>query len=180
MPKTFASMAEQAASLIFLALGCIDCQTTGQTFAPHFQTEFTDKKGHVFTAKPDFYHSESNTFFEFKCYPLGSCQSYSASENKLRTQYRWRLKSSNADTGMKYHEVSAALWHSGFRNDCLESAWNHCLSKHLIIQKALGTENYVVIFGNTLDEDTADKYAKKGLFHRHISQLECLLTPAII
>jgi len=173
MSKHFSSIAEANADTIFANLGCIRCES----FAPHFQTEFVDKRGTVFTAKPDRYHAASNTFIEFKFAELGTPQSLSASENKLRGQYRHRF-GKNTDIGLKYHEVSKALWNSKWRNDCLMYAWNHCLHKHLLIQKSLGQENYIVVFGNGLPQEAIDAYTKKGLFFMHISQLEAYLTPA--
>lgn len=168
MPKRFSSDTEANAAPYFAALGCVPCQT----FAPHFQTEFTDKRGTEFTGKPDFYHAASNTFFEAKFCELGTPQSFSASDNKMRAQYRFRFGN---DAGLKYREVSAALWHSKWRNDCLQYGWNHCLHKHLLIQKALGSEKYIVIFGNELKQEIADSYTKRGLHFMHISKLEAYL-----
>lgn len=168
MSKSFASISEQSAAPIFEALGCTRCET----FAPNFPSEFIDKRDFVFTAKPDFYHAPSNTYFELKFCELAKPQSHKASDNKLRAQYRYHIGN---DTGLEYHEVSRALWNSKWRNDCLLYAWNHCLTKHLIIQKALGRENYCVVFGNKLSEAIANKYTKKGLHFIHLSQLESYL-----
>lgn len=170
MSKRFASISEEAAAPIFESAGCISCQS----FAPQYQTEFTDKRGFVFTGKPDFYHAASDTYFEAKFCELATPQSHEASENKLRSQYRYHIGN---DTGLKYHEVSAALWNSRWRNDCLLFAWNHCLSKHLVVQEALGRERYCVVFGTSLAEKTESRYRKKGLHFIYLSQLNQYLTP---
>jgi hypothetical protein len=171
MPETFASSAEQSAAKYFAANKCIPCQT----FAPHFQTEFIDSEGYKFTALPDFYHAGTNTFFEFKSGLLNSKKSFRTADNKLRSQYRHYIGS---DAGLSYSYISSQFWLSKWQNNCLLHAWNHSIAKHLIIQKSLGVRNYVVIFGNVLDEETSKKYTKKGLFHLHISQLSSFLTPA--
>jgi hypothetical protein len=169
--KLFASIAEAAAAAILLTLGITACQS----FAPNFQTEFVDKRGTTFTALPDFYHAPTNTYIEYKSHALGSIQSFSASEKKMRAQYQWRFK--GPSTGMSINAVGNALWKSNWSNDCLEYQWNHQLHKHLIVQRAIGRENYIVVFSNKLSQEDTDDYTKKGLFFLHISQLETYLTP---
>lgn len=170
MPVTFASISELAVAPIFLALGCIPCQT----FAPHFQTMFTDKSGYEFTALPDYYHAETNTFFEYKNGLLNSKKSFKTADNKLRSQYSYRFKE---EPPTSHYAVSKRLWDSGnYRVDCLNHSWNHALAKHLAVQLALGVENYVVVFGNKLLEEVTLKYQKKGLGFLHISQLEGFLS----
>lgn len=175
MSKRFASISEESAAPIFEVLGAIPCES----FAPYFQTEFTDKRGFTGTYLPDYRHicpvSGKVTFFETKFSLLNSKQSHQAAENKLRAQYRHRF---GKDTGLQYHEVSKALWNSKWRNDCLLHAFNHSLAKHLLIQKALGRENYVVVFGNDLPDDVTNNYANKGLHFIHISQLCSYLEPS--
>jgi hypothetical protein len=175
MSKRFASITEGDAAQFLATLGVLPCQT----FAPHFQTDFTDKRRFTGTYLPDFKHvcpiTGKVTFFETKFAELNTKGSHEASENKLRSQYRYRFGN---DAGLKYHQVSKALWNSKWRNDCLDHAFNHSLIKHLLIQKALGRENYIVVFGNDLPEEVANAYRKKGLFFLHISQLAAHLTPA--
>lgn len=172
MSKRFASISEGDAAQFLATLHVIPCQS----FSPDFQTEFTDKRGFTGTYLPDFKHicpvTGKVTFFETKFAALNSKQSHETSENKLRAQYRYRF---GDDTGLKYHEVSHSLWNSKWRSDCLLHAFNHSLTKHLLIQKTLGRENYIILFGNDLPKNTADAYTKKGLFFMHISQLEAYL-----
>ena len=170
MPVTFASLSELSIAPLFLSLGCIACQT----FAPHFQTTFKDKDDYQFVARPDFYHPFTNTFFEFKSCELNNKQSFRTADNRLRAQYTYRYKELPPAS---HFDVSKLLWDSKkYRIDCLLHAWNHSLSKHLIVQRALGTENYMVVFGNTLSDDVAIKYQKKGLGFLSTSQLAGYLT----
>lgn len=175
MSKRFASVSEGDAAQFLATLNVFPCQS----FAPDFQTQFTDKLGFTGTYLPDFKHicpaTGKVTFFETKFAALNSKQSHEASENKLRSQYRHRF---GIDAGLKYHEINKALWNSKWRSDCLLHAFNHSLTKHLLIQKALGRENYIVVFGNDLPLDIAEKYTKKGLFFLHVSELADYLTPA--
>ncbi|QYG06065.1 hypothetical protein [Janthinobacterium sp. PAMC25594] len=175
MSKRFASISEGDAAQFLATLNVLPCQS----FSPDFQTEFTDKRGFTGTYLPDFKHTchvtGKVTFFETKFAALNSKQSHETSENKLRAQYRYRF---GDDTGLKYHEISKTLWNSHWRSDCLLHAFNHSLTKHLLIQKALSRENYIVIFGNDLPLNITEKYTKKGLFYLHISELADYLTPA--
>lgn len=176
MPKHFASTSEANAAPIFEALGCEPCQS----FAPYFQTEFTDKRGFTGTYLPDFKHTcpvtGKVTFFETKFAALNSKQSHETSENKLRAQYRYRF---GDDTGLKYHEISNALWNSKWKKDCLDHAFNHSLAKHLLIQKTLGRENYIVVFGIHLHDDVTSSYTKKGLNFIYLSEISKYLTPSV-
>ena len=172
MSKRFASISEGDAAQFLATLNVLPCQS----FSPDFQTEFTDKRGFTGTYLPDFRHTcpvtGKVTFFETKFAALNSKQSHEASEKKLRAQYRYRFGS---DADLKYHEVSKALWNSKWRSDCLLHAFNHSLTKHLLIQKTLGRENYIVIFGNNLPEEISNKYTKSGLNFMHISEISTYL-----
>ena len=173
MSEAFASLAEQKAATIFSSLGCIRTQT----FAPHFQTKFTDKKGHEETSKPDFQHTCPTTgkitYFEFKCHSLNHKQSFSACENSLRGQFnQWYRRD---PTELDYYQVSSFLWNNGPSYDCLEHAWNHSIAKHCIIQKTLGADNYIVIFAKQPEPKDAAYYAKKGLFYITLDKLPTYL-----
>lgn len=167
----FASAAEQSAAPTFIAAGCVPCQT----FAPHFQTSFTDKLKETFTAKPDFYHAASNTFFELKSCALNPRQSIKAARNRLKVQYEYHFDASGA--GLTHDQLSSRLWASSkWRKDCLNHAFNHALHKHLIIQKALGRENYIVVFDCKLTEEQENNYHKKGLLFIYLKDLAAFLT----
>ena len=167
---SFASAAEQSAAPTFIAAGCIPCQT----FAPHFQTSFTDKLGETFNAKPDFFHAATNTFFELKSCALNTKQSIKAARNRLKVQYEYHFDESGE--GLTHDQLSTRLWKSKWQNDCLNNAWNHALHKHLRIQKALGRESYVVVFDHKLSGDLEDEYHKKGLFFIYLKDLPAFLT----
>jgi len=169
MSKHFSSIAEAKADAIFTALGCIRCES----FLPYFPDLFKDANGDEFKALPDYYHPATNTFFEYKTCALNGKKSFKTADNKLRAQYRHNI---GPDTGLTYAQVSAATWAAKYRNDCLLHAWNHALAKQLAVQKTLGTENFVVIFGNTLDAKEALKYEKKGLAFLPLAKLEAFLT----
>ena len=176
MSEAFASLAEQKAATIFSSLGCIRTQT----FAPHFQTTFSDKDSYTVIHKPDFLHkcptTGKITFFEFKCHRLNHKQSFRACDAQLRVQYNWRFK--HEPLGMSYAEVSQALWNSAGnagRTDCLNHAWNHSIKKHLITQKALTANNYVVVFAKQPEPEDATYYAKKGLFYITLDKLPTYL-----
>ncbi len=172
-----APTAEQKVTVSFLIAGAVTCQN----FAPHYQTHFLDKKGWLNEGKPDFYTciSGRHIFFESKCggnTPLNTHQSKDACLKALRVQYNWRFK---RDPGsMSHSQLSQALWDAGWHKDCLDHAWNHSLTKVLLIQKALGCDNYIVVFTEWPTEKAAANYKKKGLFFMHISQLQAYLTPA--
>jgi hypothetical protein len=167
MSATYSSAAEQAIAAHFISLGCIPCQS----FHPHFQTEFPDKNGYMFTALPDFYHKPSNTFFEYKCGALNSKGSFLAADNKLRGQYRFRFKQDSS--ALSHYAVSERLWKARYQYDCLEHAWNHSLAKHLIVQRALSPQHYVVVFDIDLPgEAISKKYERKGLFSIPLENLQ--------
>lgn len=176
MSKRFASISEGDAAEFLATLNVLPCQS----FSPDFQTEFTDKCGFTGTYLPDFKHTcavtGKVTFFETKFAALNSKQSHEKSENKLRAQYRYRF---GDDTGLKYHEISNALWNSKWKKDCLDHAFNHSLAKHLLIQKTLGRENYIVVFGIHLHDDVTSSYTKKGLNFIYLSAISKYLTPSV-
>lgn len=164
MSSNFASASEGIAASQLQAASIIPCQS----FASHYQETFQDKHGASFLARPDFKHSDLPVFFEYKTSLLNTKTSQQSAEKKLRTQYEFRFKQHSSH--LTAAQVSTALWSAGFRSDCLAAAWNHSLHKHLIIQKVLGTENYVVLFPDSIIDAPAnrqdfEKYDKAGLFY---------------
>lgn len=159
--------AEQKATIAFIQVGA----SKSETFAPHYPTHYADKDGELSECKPDFYifHEGRHKFFEFKAAPLNKKQCKASCLSALRRQYEWHFKSSAGD--MSHSQLSQILWNSRWRSDCLSSAWNHSCRKHLIIQKALGPECYVVVFSVEPSIKDAEYYNEKGLFYITLEQL---------
>lgn len=112
-----------------------------------FSIPFYDKQGTEFNAKPDALFLDDKgiiTFVEFKCSPLNSKTSISSSHKALLVQANWRGVSSDGD----HNRVSASLWNSGYRKDCLDSGWNHSTTKHAIVSASLKKQGYryIVVF----------------------------------
>lgn len=159
--------AEQKAIASFIAVGATPCHS----FAPHAPDYYMDKLGHHSKCRPDFhiYHEGENKFFEFKAHPLNRKGSKKTCLTALRTQYEYRFRRSSGS--MSHDAISAELWNAGHRLDCLKNAWNHSINKHLIIQKVLGRESYIVVFNNKPLPDDIAYYRRKGL---HWTTIECL------
>ena len=169
--------AEQKATASFLAVGAAPCQT----FAPHYPTHYLDKKGSLNEHKPDFYTYAfgNHIFFESKCggaTRLNAHQSKETCRKALMSQYKWRFKRDPGD--MSHSKLSVALWDAGYHNDCLDHGWNHSLTKHLLTQRIIGRESYMIVFTKPPTLEDAANYTKKGLAYITIGQLAKFLTPA--
>ncbi|MDQ1817462.1 hypothetical protein RBA41_29570 [Massilia sp. CCM 9210] len=159
--------AEQKAATSFLAVGAVPCQT----FAPHYPEYYPDKYGETGKCLPDFYIciNGKHVFFEFKDAPLNHKQSRKACRKSLQGQYKWRF---DRDPGnMSHDSLSTALWRAEWYIDCLNHAYNHSLVKHLIIQKLLGRESYILVFEEEPSSKDAKYYNSKGLFWITLAQL---------
>lgn len=159
--------AEQKAISTFLAAGATPCNS----FAPHAQEYYTDKLGETSKCLPDFYiyHEGKHKFFEYKAHSLNHKGSKKASLTKLRTQYQYRFR--RPPGGLSHDAISTALWRAEHRTDCLQNAWNHSIHKHLIIQKTLAHECYVVVFEKQPLPADAKYYNSKGLGWITLNQL---------
>lgn len=164
--------AEQKAATSFLAVGAALCKT----FAPHYPEYYPDKYGETGKCLPDFYifHNGKHVFFEFKEAPLNHTQSRKSCRKSLQGQYRWHFKHNPGN--MSHDSLSTALWDAGHRIDCLNYAYNHSLVKHLIIQKTLGRDCYIVVFSKPPTQTDAEYYDKKGLAYISIENLPLFLT----
>ena len=151
--------AEQKSTTSFLAAGATPCQS----FCPHAPEYYTDRLGESSKCLPDFYiyHDGKHKFFEFKAHPLNHKTSKKSCLTKLQAQYQYRFQ--RTPSGLSHDAISAELWNAGFRSDCLQHAWNHSIHKHLIIQKALGLESYVVVFEKQPFPVDVKYYDSKGL-----------------
>jgi hypothetical protein len=160
---------EQKMLAVLLPLGIVSCQT----FAPYYQTEFTDKKGETSVAMPDAIFNIADdaepVMFEFKSALLNSKTFKEAARNSLASQYKYRFQRDGSH--LSHSELSSALWRAGHYKDCLNHAWNHSAYKHQLIANALPDGKYVLVFSDDIfhkeDEKTIKEfagYAKKSLF----------------
>jgi hypothetical protein len=172
---------EQKMLAALLPLGIVACQS----FAPYYQTEFTDKKGETSTAMPDaIFHIADDTepvMFEFKSDLLNSKTFREAARNKLASQYKYRFQRDGSH--LSHSELSSSLWRAGHYKDCLNHAWNHSAIKHQLISNALPDGKYVLVFDDKVfykeDEENIKAfgiYAKKGIFCLPLSGVSDFIT----
>lgn len=185
MSNIFNSKSESEVAPYLLTLGIIACTS----FAPHFQTEFTDKLGNVREHQPDFatsfnHANDKPLFIETKFSLLNSKTSFKSSFNAITRQHNHRHN--YQAPSRSYAEMSHWLWnHNGgqWRNDILENSWNHAKSKILITQAAIGSENYLVVFPDHIVNSKKPEnikafkeYDNRGLNYQPLSKLESYIT----
>ena len=185
------SKSDSQVAAYLASIGIIACNT----FAPHFQTEFTDKNGNVRVHQPDyvttFDHANGKPLFiEAKFATLNSKGSFKTASKYIIDQHAWQFKC----PPKTYNQACDELWSynskTGLyvgqgkgdkRKDVLEGAWNHAEKKQLITQAAIGTENFVVVFADYLftpeNEPKFEKYREHGLNLIKLSELEAYIQP---
>lgn len=146
--KPYDSVAEAKASFRFAELGCIPAKGT-------FDQTFSDADGTPFHAKPDFYHSLTGLYIEFKCATLNGVKTKANSEKQLADKEAFKGNLTMFDR--------------------LKFGWNHARRKHAIVQRALTPRNYIVVFDKPPAWQDAFDYYKAGIVFCPMSALPSYL-----
>lgn len=144
----FDSKAEAKASYRFAEFGCFPAKG-------RFSQTFTDSTGTEFRACPDFYHAGSGLFLEFKTRTLNGVTTVATSDSQLASK-------------LSYNGMITDF-------DRLELGWNHAWRKHAIVQKALTSRNYVVVFEKPVPMPDAMIYLKAGIMFCTMNSLPSYL-----
>lgn len=109
---------------------------------------FRDKDNHKFSAKSDavMLVNDQLTVIEFKDSSMNSKTSIDTCRKKLLAQCNWHQV--NVDPTWSHNELSAALWKTDHRSDCIHYAWNHSRTKSELVCNGLAKYdiNYLVVF----------------------------------
>jgi hypothetical protein len=130
---------EQIAAATLIPLGFVLINLTLMPYS------FTDKEGVVFRAMADFYHAGLDLHVELKCDHLNGKTSKAKADLAL-----------NRIEPAKRYGKSAAYYQ-------VQHQWNHAASKQAIVQSAIGSPQFAIVFTKQPDEETLKRIEKQGI-----------------
>jgi len=105
---------------------------------------FVDKEGRDFGAKADFYHPGLDLYIEIKDSHLNGKTSKSNAEKAYSRVDPDRLRKAP-----RYHQI--------------QNQWNHAAPKQAIVQSAIGSSQFAVVFTGKPDSETLRRIEKQGI-----------------
>jgi len=149
--KTHKSAAEAKASFQLFKYGIVPCEDK-------FEQEFIDAEGKTFRACPDFVHSATGVFFEFKTRKLNGKKTKTVADEAMR-----KVEEGIARGWIKSKDLT-------FKR--LENAWNHSIQKVAAVARQLPPSTpLVLLYEDEQDLNEERRCARNGVFMLSLKNL---------